>query len=72
MSRKYNKFSFVHCVPLIRPIDMIYDYCSCQVIFLILVAILMNLDEIILQVGCSDKIIQPTSSTFIHHFCINL
>jgi hypothetical protein len=30
----------------------------------------MNLGKIVLQVGCSDKIIQPISSTFILHSCI--
>ena len=32
----------------------------------------MNLGKIVLQVGCSDKIIQPISSTFILHSCINI
>jgi hypothetical protein len=31
----------------------------------------MNLGKIVLQVGCSDKIIQLISSTFIHHSYIN-
>jgi hypothetical protein len=26
--RRYHKFSFVHCVPLIDHIHIIYDYCS--------------------------------------------
>ena len=34
-----------------------------------LFSILMNLGKIVLQVGCSDKIIQPISST-VHSFVI--
>jgi hypothetical protein len=37
-----------------------------------LFSMLMHLGKIVLQVGCSDKIIKPISSTFIHHSCINL
>jgi hypothetical protein len=41
-----------------------------------LFSILMNLGKIVLQlqvaIVTSDKIIQPISSTFIHHSCINL
>ena len=66
LSRMYHKFSFVHCVPLIKSIHIIYDYS------LYLFSILMNLGKIVFQVGCSDKIIQPISSTFILHSCINL
>jgi hypothetical protein len=32
----------------------------------------MHLGKIVLEVGCSDKIIQPISSTFTHHSHINL
>ena len=42
---------------------IIYDYCE-------LFSILMNLATIALQVGCSDKIIQPITSTFNHLFII--
>jgi hypothetical protein len=35
-----------------------------------LFSILMNLGKIVLQVGCSDKIIQPISSTSVHVFII--
>jgi hypothetical protein len=37
-----------------------------------LFSILMNLSNIVLQVGCSDKIIQPISSTSVHLFIIHL
>ena len=37
-----------------------------------LFSILVNLGKLVLQMGCSDKIIQSISSTFIHHSCINL
>jgi hypothetical protein len=32
-----------------------------------LFSILMNLGKIVLQVGCSDKVIQAISSTSVHH-----
>ena len=33
-----------------------------------LFSILMNLGKIVLQVGCSDKIIQPISSTSVYMY----
>jgi hypothetical protein len=48
--------------------SIVYDYCIAVKLF----SILMNLGKIVLQVGCSDNIIQPISSTFIHHSCINI
>jgi hypothetical protein len=60
-----TKFQLILCA-IDLTIHIIYD------LAVKLLSILMNLGKIVLQVGCFDKIIQPVSSTFIHHSCINL